>query len=150
MKSTVIPGQDCIGIGVGAILLDARGRVFLARRGPEARNERGCWEFPGGGVNFGETLAAAIAREFREEYGVEIRIVGLLGVFDHILPEEGQHWVSATYVARHESGVPRILEPAKCSEIGWFDLSALPEPLSAITQENLRVYLGRVQRTHGV
>jgi mutator protein MutT len=104
--------------------------VFLARRGPGARNEAGRWEFPGGTVEFGETLEETVRREFREEYGMEVEVTGLLGVADHLLPEEGQHWVSVSYAARHVGGVPEIREPGKCTEIGWFDADALPEPLS--------------------
>ena len=50
------PGRDYVGIGVGAMVFDSEGRVFLAQRGPRAGNERGTWEFPGGKVSFGETL----------------------------------------------------------------------------------------------
>jgi mutator protein MutT len=84
-------GIDYIGVGVGAIIVDAQGRLFLARRGRQAKNERGLWEFPGGSVEFGETLAEALRREIREEYGIEIAVGKLLDVVDHILPEEGQH-----------------------------------------------------------
>jgi mutator protein MutT len=80
-------GVDYIGVGVGAIIVDDRGRLFLARRGPQAKNERGLWEFPGGSVEFGEKLAQALQREMREEYGVEIAVGELLDVVDHILPE---------------------------------------------------------------
>ena len=59
-------GIDYIGVGVGAIIVDNRGRLFLARRGIKAKNERGLWEFPGGSVEFGETMAAALRREMRE------------------------------------------------------------------------------------
>jgi 8-oxo-dGTP diphosphatase len=137
----MVPGRDYIGIGVGAMVFDSAGRVFLARRGPAARNEFGTWEFPGGMVDFGERLEDAVRREFREEYGMEIEPTGLLGVFDHLLPDESEHWVSATYLARHLSGVPERREPTKCSEIGWFDLSDLPAPLSLITQSNVTHHL---------
>src|SRR5256886_4667062 len=49
-------GVDYIGVGVGAIIVDERGRLFLARRGPSAKNERGRWEFPGGSVELGVRL----------------------------------------------------------------------------------------------
>jgi 8-oxo-dGTP diphosphatase len=53
-------GVDCTGVGVGAALVDDEGRLFLARRGPEAKNERGLWEFTGGAVEFGETMTQAL------------------------------------------------------------------------------------------
>jgi 8-oxo-dGTP diphosphatase len=134
------PGRDYVGLGVGAMVFNTEGNVFLAQRGPKASNERGTWEFPGGKVDFGEKLTEAVTREFAEEYGMLIEVTELLGVNDHILVEEQQHWVSPTYLARHISGEPRILEPEKCTAIGWFSLSALPAPLSQVTQEDLQMY----------
>ncbi|MBZ0301861.1 MAG: NUDIX domain-containing protein [Anaerolineae bacterium] len=139
-------GFDVIGVGVGAMVFNDQGQVFLSQRGPTAKNERGTWEFPGGSVEFGEKLTDAIQREFLEEYGMSIAIDELLGVEDHILPDEGQHWVSPTYLAHHVSGEPRILEPGKCSAIGWFALDALPTPLSVITQQDVRAYQERQPR----
>ena len=133
-------GVDYIGVGVGAILVDSQGRLFLAKRGEKAKNERGCWEFPGGSVEFGETLAAALKREMLEEYGVEIAVGDLLDVVDHILPAENQHWVSPTYICRIVRGEPRIVEPEKCAAIGWFRPDSVPEPLSVISQVNLDHY----------
>ena len=120
-------GIDYIGVGVGAIIIDPAGRVFLAKRGREARNECGKWEFPGGSVEFNETLEHALAREVMEEYGVEIEVQALLDVVDHIIPSENQHWVSPTFICAMKSGTPRIREPHKCEEIGWFDLDRIPE-----------------------
>jgi 8-oxo-dGTP diphosphatase len=134
-------GKDYIGVGVGAMVFNAQGQVFLAQRGPKAKNERGCWEFPGGSVEFGERLEAAIVREMREEYAIEIAVERLLHVVDHVIAAEGQHWVSPTYIARLQSGEPRIVEPEKCSAIGWFELSQLPAPLSLVTQDDLTIYL---------
>jgi len=138
------PGIDYVGVGVGAILVDADGCLFLARRGPLAKNERGRWEFPGGSVEYGETLADALQREIREEFGIEIAVGDLLDVVDHILPEEGQHWVSPTYLCTVVSGEPQILEPGKCSEIGWFQPEEMPEELTVITRENLRHFIERL------
>jgi 8-oxo-dGTP diphosphatase len=139
-------GYDYIGVGVGAMVFNEAGEVFLARRGPRASNERGTWEFPGGKVGFGETLAQAIAREFVEEYGMTIKLGELLGVNDHILEREQQHWVSPTFLARHVAGTPQILEPGKCSEIGWFSLTDLPEPLSQVTMDDVRMYRVRSEK----
>lgn len=131
------PGIDHVGVGVGAIVFDGTRRVFLAQRGPRARNETGTWEFPGGMVSFGETLEEAIKREFDEEYGMKIELTGMLGAFDHILPLEAQHWISITYCANHIGGDPEIREPEKCSAIGWFNLADLPAELSEISKKNV-------------
>jgi ADP-ribose pyrophosphatase YjhB (NUDIX family) len=136
----MIPGRDYIGVGVGAMVFNQDGKVFLAQRGPKTRNEQGTWEFPGGMVGFGEKLLEAIKREFLEEYGMEIEIIDLLCVTDHILSSGKEHWVAPAFIARHVSGVPEIRELEKCIDIGWFDLAELPEPLSLVTLDNLSHY----------
>lgn len=133
-------GFDVIGVGVGAMIFNSQGEVFMSQRGPKAKNERGTWEFPGGSVDFGERLADTITREFMEEYGMVIAITRLLTVHDHILAEEGQHWVSPTFIGTHVSGDPRILEPEKCTAIGWFTLDVLPSPLSVVSAEDVIAY----------
>jgi mutator protein MutT len=140
-------GVDYIGVGVGAIIVDEQGRLFLARRGPKAKNERGLWEFPGGSVELGERLADALRREIREEYGVEIEVGELLDVVDHILADEGQHWVSPTFICRIASGEPVIREPEKCSEIRWFSRGQVPPALTAISRENFENYVKLKDRT---
>jgi len=140
----VRPWIDYIGVGVGAVIVDGRSRLFLARRGPKARNERGLWEFPGGSVEFGETLVHAIQREIREEFGIEIEVGELLDVVDHILPDEGQHWVSPTYLCAIAAGEPTIREPGKCAETRWFSLADIPDDLTQVTRLNLAHYRQRL------
>ena len=139
-------GVDYIGVGVGAIIVDNQGRLFLARRGSKAKNERCLWEFPGGSVEFRETLAAALRREMQEEFGIEIVVGELLDVVDHILKEEGQHWVSPTYLCTIASGEPCIQEQEKCAEIGWFQTDEIPKELTQITRLNLTHYLQHIKR----
>jgi 8-oxo-dGTP diphosphatase len=57
---------------VAGVMLDARGRVLLARR-TEGRDLAGAWEFPGGKVDPGETPAQALARELEEELGIRVQ-----------------------------------------------------------------------------
>ena len=133
-------GIDYIGVGVGALIINGQGQLFLSKRSPLAKNERGLWEFPGGSVEFGETLEHALKREMQEEYDIEIEVGELLDVVDHILPEEGQHWVSPTYICRIKSGIPQIMEPGKCNELGWFALEEIPTNLTIITRHNLMNY----------
>ena len=56
---------------VAAVLFDRDGRVLLTQR-PRGKPLAGLWEFPGGKRNQGETPLAALARELREELGIEI------------------------------------------------------------------------------
>ncbi len=130
-------GVDFIGVGVGAIILNDEGKVFLAKRGHKAKNERGTWEFPGGGVEFGETMADCIKREIYEEYGIKIELADQLEAIDHLIPDEKQHWVAITFIAKIVKGKPKIMENEKCSEIGWFKINELPKPLSIVSSASL-------------
>jgi 8-oxo-dGTP diphosphatase len=55
---------------VAGVIRDVRGRILLARR-TQGRDLAGLWEFPGGKVEPGESAQAALARELREELGIE-------------------------------------------------------------------------------
>ena len=74
-------------VGIGAVVVDGR-RVLLVRRGGEPL--RGHWTLPGGVLEVGETLAQGVAREVKEETGLEVEIVELVEVLDRILREEGR------------------------------------------------------------
>jgi 8-oxo-dGTP diphosphatase len=62
---------------VGAVVHDAAGRLLLIRRANEPG--RGQWSLPGGRVEPGESDASAVARELREETGLEVRVGSLVG-----------------------------------------------------------------------
>ena len=60
---------------VAAVMIDAAGRVLLAQR-PPGKHLAGLWEFPGGKLEPGESPPQALARELREELGIELDIAG--------------------------------------------------------------------------
>lgn len=73
-------------IGAAAIITDGE-RVVLGQRGKEPM--RGKWVLPGGGIEFGETFTEALAREMREELGLEISIDGFASAQEIVrLPDE--------------------------------------------------------------
>lgn len=130
-------GRDVIGVGAGALIQNDEGKILLMLRGPAAKNEVGTWEIPGGAIEYGETIAAGLAREIEEELGVVIEVQELLQLCDHILPEEHQHWVSPTYICRIVQGEPVIREPQKCAELRWVTVEeGLALPLSTVTRQD--------------
>jgi 8-oxo-dGTP diphosphatase len=140
-------GIDYIGVSAGAMIFNDKGELFLAKRSQNCKNERGHWETPGGSVEFGETLKQATKREILEEYGIQIELIEQFPAADHLIPTEKQHWVATTFLARLKPGqTSRIMEPNKCDEIGWFKLDSLPQPLSLITQADLKEYAQRKQQ----
>jgi 8-oxo-dGTP diphosphatase len=134
-------GITYIGVSAGAMIFNEKGELFLAKRGKNTTNQQGCWETPGGSVNFGEKLSDAVKREVKEEYGVEIDLIEQFPAADELLKKEKQHWVATTFLAKIKNGqTPKIMEPHKCDAIGWFSLDNLPRPLSYITTLDLKLY----------
>lgn len=132
-------GVDYIGVGVGGAIINNKRQLLITLRGEKARNEKGTWEIPGGSVEFGETLQEALKREIREELGIEIKVIELLDICDHIISSESQHWVSPTYICKVAKGTPKILEPEKCEKFGWFTLKEASNlPLSIVTRHDIK------------
>jgi ADP-ribose pyrophosphatase YjhB (NUDIX family) len=71
------PVYDPVIRCVGAVVHDAAGRLLLVRRANDPG--RGQWSLPGGRVEPGESDAYAVARELREETGLEVRVGSLIG-----------------------------------------------------------------------
>ena len=85
------------------ILLDAEGRYLLGQR-PEGKPYAGYWEVPGGKIESGESVFAALKRELREELGIDIESSEELVVLEHDYP----HAYVRLHVSiiRKWSGVP--------------------------------------------
>lgn len=72
MSPPAAPDVAAVMHVMAGALCDARGRVLLAQR-PAGKHLAGLWEFPGGKRERGEAPQAALARELREELGIELQ-----------------------------------------------------------------------------
>lgn len=108
-------------VTVKGVCADGDGRVLLCR------NHRGAWELPGGRPDVGELFQDCLARELREETGLELAVDRVLGVvaleavpgrwldvvgYECLLPDQP----SATITASHEHEAVAFRDPAKLSE----------------------------------
>jgi 8-oxo-dGTP diphosphatase len=127
----MIKGIDYIGVGITFTCHDGSGNILFAKRGKEARDERGAWELAGGGLKFGETLVEGVFRELREEFCVEPEEYKFVGYHDLLREIDGQksHWVMLDFLIKVDREKVQIGEPHKCDGIGWYALGEHPEPL---------------------
>ena len=110
-----------------AALVDADGRVLLARR-PPGKSMAGLWEFPGGKVDAGETPEAALIRELKEELGVDVA-ASCLAPFtfaSYSYPEF--HLLMPLYVCRKWSGIPAARERQQLAWVRPTRLADYPMP----------------------
>ena len=85
-----------------------------------------------------ESAADAARREAEEESGLRIHSARFLCLSEQLIEADRQHWISLIYVTDDFSGEPQLTEPDKLSEIGWYPLDDLPQPLSLFAQDAVK------------
>jgi 8-oxo-dGTP diphosphatase len=116
--------------------------VLFARRADSLPDNGGLWEFPGGAVNDGESSLAALERELIEELGVVPTAPPVLLRSGNDGSDQGE-WFTETYLVAAISGEPRILEPEKCAELGFFRMDSPPLPLLRAARLDLEALMVR-------
>jgi len=118
-------------LGVRGLVLDADGRVFLVKHSYVAG-----WHLPGGGVEKGETLLAALARELREEGNIELTAPPALHAIYFNRRISSRDHVAVYVVRSFEQKAP----PRPNSEIiahGFFAIQDLPADTSPATRQRI-------------
>jgi 8-oxo-dGTP diphosphatase len=123
---------------IGVLAKDEK--LLLVRRAnpPDA----GYWGFPGGKINFGETIAEAAVRELREETGIIAAAGNVLTALDAFDRTEGKiraHYLLVAVQCRYISGVPVAADDAL--EARWFSLSEITSGTVQLSRDVERVAL---------
>ncbi len=106
---------------VDALIIYKGKLVLVKRKNPPYQ---GCFALPGGFVEVGETVEAAVAREAKEETGLDIEIIKLQGVYSDPSRDPRGHTVSIGYIAKG-SGMLKAGSDAK--DTGIFGLNEMPK-----------------------
>ena len=92
-------------VGVGAVVLSRQSVVLVRRRFEPLAGQ---WSLPGGVLELGETLQSGVAREVREETGLEVEVGPVIDVFDRIVRDEHArvryHYVLIDFLCRAAGG----------------------------------------------
>jgi ADP-ribose pyrophosphatase YjhB (NUDIX family) len=139
MIDRLFPARPILAVSAAVF---REGRVLIVRRALAPLI--GHFSLPGGGVEVGETLAAAVARELEEEVGVEAEIVAFNRHVEAIAHEGDRvrtHFVIASFVARWISGEPRLSD--EVDAVDWIDPAG---PLPSPTTPELGEILARAAR----
>lgn len=107
-------------IGVCAILLNPAGEILVGKR--KNSYKAGMYGLPGGRVEVGEPLSAAVAREVAEETGLSNLQFQYLGA---VRENQGDYdFVHFIFTARVGDHTPALCEPEKCEGWEWWQASA--------------------------
>ena len=120
-------------------------RVLIVRRA--GAPARGLWTLPGGRVEVGETLVAAVQREVLEETQLTIEVIGIAGYRESILPQavgdRGRHFVILPFSARWISG--EVVLNDELDDSRWMAIGAVAD---LQTTEGLIPILRQAERLH--
>jgi mutator protein MutT len=108
-------------IEVSAALIFHNGKLLITRRHAGA-HLGGIWEFPGGKREPGETFEQCLARELREELGIEVEVGELFEKISHAYAEKNVHL--KFFVCRLISGQP---QPLDCAAFKWVEKTELAD-----------------------
>lgn len=119
------PVEDRPKVGVGIIVIRGNTVLLGQRKGSHGAGD---WAFPGGHLEFKETVEECVKRELLEEANITALSIKQ-GPWTNNIIDEHKHYVTLFMYVDAFEGEPELMEPNKCLGWEWFTLDKLPEPL---------------------
>jgi 8-oxo-dGTP diphosphatase len=110
---------------------------LLVHRCPDKRAYPGVWDLPGGVMEAGESELDALARELREELGVQVATDSAAHLCRLTVGPEEERALLSAWLLRQCQGTPANVAPEEHDGIGWFGLDAMPHLAHALVHEAL-------------
>lgn len=141
-------GVSFTGITTVFFCHDGNGRLFLAKRSKNSRDEHGRWDSGGGGLKHGEAIEENLKREVREEYDAEplkCDFIGYMDCFRETPDGTPTHWLAMYFAVLVDPNEVKINEPEMFDDSGWFTLDKLPKPLHSQFDNFLNIHGDRLK-----
>ncbi|KAK1247295.1 hypothetical protein MKX07_002204 [Trichoderma sp. CBMAI-0711] len=107
-----------VRVGVSTVLMNDKGEFLVGKRiGSHGANT---WQFPGGHIDHGESIAECAVREMKEETDLDVEFKGIFAITNDVFVEEKKHYITlfSLCALKDPNAVPVLMEPHKCE--GWF------------------------------
>ena len=113
-------GYATAKVGAGAAVFTDDGEILLVKRADD-----GTWGFPAGGVEPNESAAEAAIRETKEETGIDVRVVELIGVYHKKAGKSSPHSiVHVQYLCERTGGT--IRPSHETEDVRYWDIEDVP------------------------
>lgn len=113
-------------VGVGCVV-QRDGKILLGKR--KGSHAMGFWGFPGGHLEFGESVEECAKRELNEETGLSSVSLKQGPWVENVMIDEDKHYITIFVFIDQFEGEPNLCEPDKCEGWEWFPIDSLPDPL---------------------
>ena len=135
-------------VGVG-VMITRNDKVLMGlRKGSHGEGE---WSFPGGHLDWGESVFQTAIRESMEETGLVVSDIELISVADEMryIDTDGKHYLNIGVKVNAVDGEPKVMEPDKCEKWEWFSLDELPDNIFEGTELTLSNYKNKTLYLEG-
>lgn len=117
-------------VGIGVMIFKGKKILLGKRKGSHGEGE---YAFPGGHLDYMETIGDCAKRETFEETGIKIKNIRFQ-FLANVRRYKPKHYLHIGVIADYKSGKVQLKEPEQCERWDWYNLNKLPKPLFWMTK----------------